>query len=49
MGARQPDFSLAENKALVPPPGVPDTDEDLPVVQYTGAAFRRGGVGVDED
>ena len=49
MGARQPDFSLPENKALVPPPGVPDMDEDLPVVQYTGAPFRRGGFEPGDD
>ncbi len=40
MGANQPDFSLPENRNLVSPQGVPAPDDDLPLVQYTGARFR---------
>lgn len=44
LAAAQPDY-----RDQVPPPGVPAPDDDLPVTQYTGAGFRLGGIGSDDD
>ncbi len=45
LGAAQPDF-LFERP---PPPGIPAPDDDLDVVQYTGAAFRDPSKNFDGD
>lgn len=42
VGAGQPDFDLPENQGLVPLPGLPAPDEDLPVNDFTGAPYRKG-------
>ena len=39
IGVKQPDFTKDANRALVPPPGVPAPDDDIPEYRDLGKNF----------